>query len=90
MYHEYRAKSADEKFDELPEVGDEMEYRDETHIIHRVEVVNDSAIHIKTEPKRDVRYIEDVHHDSLEWEDLPERFLEDEQDVNFLDKNSLK
>lgn len=90
MYHEFDSQSADEMFDELPQAGDEMEYNDKLHLILRVEVVNDSALHLKTQPKKEIRYIEDEFHESVKWEKLPERFLDSEENVTFLEEDSLK
>lgn len=90
MYHEFNSESADETFDELPRAGDEMEYNGKTHLILRVEVVNDSALHLKTQPKKEIRYIEDMHHNSKDWDELPDRFLEGGQEQKFLDENSLR
>lgn len=90
MYHEFDAEAADEAFEELPEVGEEIEHRGDTHIILCVEIINSSALHIKTQKKYDVSYIDDDFHDSKDWDELPERFLNTEPDTNFLENNSLK
>lgn len=90
MYLKFKAHEADEKFESLPEPGEEIEHNGDTHIIVTVEIVNQSGLMLCTELKKDVKYVSDDWHASTDWEELPDRFLETGPSNDFLDVESLK
>jgi len=79
----------DGMFDEMPEQGDTIVWDGSECLITRINVVNKRKMCLKVEPKRGVRRYEDRSDFSLEWEKLPQRFLESENDSNFT-QESLK
>jgi len=85
-YIEYNAELADEAFDELPQPGDEIE---EGMLITRVDIINQSKLVLKLTPKREVRRFDDFADPSVDWKELPKRFLEQNKDTGFVDKQSL-
>lgn len=90
MIVEYDAEAADEAFDELPDIGDTIMANGQEATVVTVDVVNDSLLSLDVVKKRDVRYFDDYHHPSVDWEELPERFLNSGPDEQFLDKGTLK
>lgn len=86
---EFNADAADNRFDEMPEVGDTMELWDEQYLIVRVAVCNESSLHLKIERVKEVKRYEDPCDESAIWERLPERFLEDDNQ-SFIDQGGYK
>jgi len=65
---ELTPEMVDEKFDEIPESGDEIESVRGTHIIKSVNIVNERKLLLVTFKKRDVKVYEDLSDHSLDWE----------------------
>ena len=65
---EFTPKMVDERFDEMPESGDEIQTEQGTHIIKTVNIVNKRKLLLVTFKKRDVKVYENLTDHSLDWE----------------------
>jgi hypothetical protein len=86
---ELNANAADNRFDEMPEVGDTIEIWNEEYLIVRVAVCNESSLHLKLEQVKEVKRYEDPCDPSATWENLSERFLENDNQ-SFIDQGGYK
>lgn len=90
MIVEFNSETADEEFDEMPEVGDEIKTFKGESIITAIGVVNESKLLLKAKPKKGVRRFDDYTDHSVEWDELPDKFLEEEsKDSDFVDNKSF-
>jgi len=89
MMVEYTPGQAD-KFEETPEPGDKIKYNGKDRIVVGVDIINKSCLRLKIVGKREIKHIDDPMHGSVEWEKLPERFLDTGPEENFINQGSFK
>ena len=90
MIREYPAKVAEEYWNNVPEPGETIWYGDEEHIVLNSSICNNSKLILKTHPKKEVKHYEDpTDFNSLEWDEFSNSFLEKDNNIGFLEKDSL-
>lgn len=86
----FDSEMADMFFDEMPEVGEEVEFQECEYIITGIEIINKKEMNLKVETKREVKRFEDPKASSINWEKLPERFLGGKDNNKFIEENTFK
>lgn len=81
----------EEVFDEVPSTGDKIELNGNRYFIERVDIINNSKMKLLVVPDRSVKRYEDFADPSIDWSELPDKFLESDEDsdVDFTEEESL-
>jgi hypothetical protein len=89
MIFEFPPEKAEKLFEESPTPGDTVVIKGEKHLITAVDIVNRSKVVIQTDRYREVMYYEDLKDESIDWDELSQGFLQNENETDFLNQGRL-